>query len=242
MRADPSPLAGLGITQIVDHYDRIIRSLDRPPIIMGHSFGGTFTQILLDRGLGAAGVAIDSAAVKGVLKLPFSTLRTAWPALRNPANRKKVVPLSLKQFRWRITSHLDAAASAEPYAEYYVPGSGRVLFEGGLANFNPKAPTAVNFRNDQRAPLLFIAGGDDHVSPPSLNRANFKKQRKSAAATEFKVFPDRTHFTLGQPGWEEVADFALSWAISMIPAPTLTDHDLNGSDVVAVGTDAPQAG
>src|SRR4051812_40897835 len=72
LRADPSPLRDLAITKIVDHYDKIIRGLDRPPIIIGHSFGGLFTQLLLDRGLGAAGVALGTAAPKGVLKLPFS--------------------------------------------------------------------------------------------------------------------------------------------------------------------------
>jgi pimeloyl-ACP methyl ester carboxylesterase len=70
LHSDPSSIEHLGIQEIVDHYAAIIRELDRPPIVMCHSFGGAFTQILLDCGLGAAGVTIDSAAVKGVLRLP----------------------------------------------------------------------------------------------------------------------------------------------------------------------------
>ncbi len=106
LRSDPSPLRGIDITEVVDHYDKIIRGLDRPPIIIGHSFGGLFAQLLLDRGLGAAGVALSTAAPKGVLKLPLSTLRAAWPALGNPANLKKETPLTQKQFHWCFTNAL----------------------------------------------------------------------------------------------------------------------------------------
>lgn len=204
----------VGIKEIVDHYARVISELEKPPIIMGHSFGGAFTQILLDRGFGSAGVAIDSAAVKGVLTLPLSTLRSGWPALRNPGNRTRLVPLSLEQFRYRFTNGLDDKQTKAAYDRYYVPGPGRVLFQAATANFNPNAPTKVSFRNDDRAPLLFIAGEKDHVSPPALNKANYRRSRKANAVTEYKEFAGRSHFIVGQEGWEEVADYALSWAMS----------------------------
>jgi pimeloyl-ACP methyl ester carboxylesterase len=105
LRRDPSGIEHLGIREIVDHYASIIRELDRPPIVMGHSFGGAFAQILLDRGLGSAGVAIDSAAVKGVLRPPWSTLKSAFPVLKNPANNRAVA-LSLEEFRYRFTNTL----------------------------------------------------------------------------------------------------------------------------------------
>ena len=213
LRRDPSAIARLSIKEIIDHYDRLIRGLPQPPIIIGHSFGGAFTQVLVDRGLGAAGVAIDSAAVKGIMKLPLSTLRTGWPILRNPLNRHRAVPISVKQFHYRFTNHLTVEASKPLYDRYCVPATGRVLFEGASANFKPGAPTKVDFRNDRRSPLLLIAGGIDHVSPPSLNRANYKKYGKSKAVTDYKVFDGRVHFTLGQNGWEQVADYALDWAI-----------------------------
>jgi pimeloyl-ACP methyl ester carboxylesterase len=212
LRRDPAPIARLGIAAVVDHYDRIIRALDRPPVIMGHSFGGAFAQVLVDRGLGCAGVAIDSAAVKGITKLPFSTLRTGWPILRSPRNRGRAVPITLKQFHYRFTNHLTVAESAPLYERYCVPAAGRVLFEGAGANFKSNAPTKVDFHKDDRAPLLFIAGGLDHVSPPSINKANAKKYAGSKAVTDYREFPGRSHFTLGQKGWEDVADQALAWA------------------------------
>jgi pimeloyl-ACP methyl ester carboxylesterase len=225
LRRDPGPIATLDIRQIVNHYDRIIRGLDRPPVIMGHSFGAAFTQVLLDRGLGAAGVAIDSAAVKGVMRLPISTLRSGWPILRNPLNRHRAVAINVKQFRYRFTNHLTVEASAPLHDRYCVPATGRVLFEGASANFNRRAATKVDFANHRRAPLLFIAGGIDHVSPPSINKSNARKYRKSRAVTEYKEFEGRSHFTLGQDGWEEVADFALSWAVEQAARAPRADTD-----------------
>jgi pimeloyl-ACP methyl ester carboxylesterase len=216
LRADPAPLRGLGIAQIVDHYETIIRSFDAPPIIIGHSFGGAFTQILLDRGLGAAGVAIDSAPVKGVLTLPVSTLRTAFPVLKNPANRNRAIPLTPEQFHWRFTNHTTLEASRPLYERYCIPAAGRVLFEQAFANLNPKAPSRVDFRNGRRAPLLFVTGGIDRVSPPRLNQANAAKYRASAAITDVKQYPARSHWTVGQDGWEAVADHALHWALEQV--------------------------
>ena len=212
LRRDPSPIATLGITEIVDHYERIIRSLDNPPYIIGHSFGGLITQILLDRGLGAAGVAIAPAPVKGILFLPFSTLKVSFPALSNPANRHRAVPLTPEQFHYAFTNNLTEEESLAVYQRYAVPGPDHILFQAAFANFNPHAATAVDFHNNHRAPLLLISGGSDHVSPASVVEANFKLYRHSTAVTEYKNYPGRTHYTLGQDGWEEVADYALSWA------------------------------
>jgi pimeloyl-ACP methyl ester carboxylesterase len=180
------------VTEVVDYYDGIIRKLDSPPIIIGHSFGGLMTQILLDRGLGAAAVAIAPAPVKGILFLPFSTLKVSFPALANPAKNHRAVPLTPEQFHYAFTNNMSEDKSLKVYNHYAVPGPDHVLFQAALANFNPHAATAVNFENNERAPLLLISGGQDHVSPASVVEGNFKLYRKSNAITEYSTRWGRT--------------------------------------------------
>jgi pimeloyl-ACP methyl ester carboxylesterase len=218
LRRDTSGIDRLTVTEILDHYEKIIRELDSPPIIMGHSFGGGFTQVLLDRGLGAAGVAIDAANVKGVWKLPFSTIKSGWPVLKNPRNRHRAVGLTPKQFHYAFGNTLSEEESRQVYDRYHIPGPGGILFEGATVNL-PGTALRVDFDKPDRAPLLFIAGGADHIVPPAANRSNVKLYRKSKseAAVDYKEFPGRSHYTLGQEGWEAVADYALDWAEKNAP-------------------------
>jgi alpha-beta hydrolase superfamily lysophospholipase len=214
LRDDHSAIDDIGFGDVVDHYEGIVRELGSPPIIMGHSFGGAVTQVLLDRGVGAVGVAIDPAPIKGVLRLPPASLRSAFPALKNPANRHRAVMLTPEEFHYAFTNTLDDEEAAEAYERYAAPGPGKTLFEAALANFNPHAPTKVHFHNDDRAPLLLIAGQLDHVVPATIVRTEAKLQRKSKAITGYKEFAGRSHFIVGQDGWEVVADYALDWALN----------------------------
>jgi pimeloyl-ACP methyl ester carboxylesterase len=225
LRRDPSPLRGLGIKKIVDHYDQIIQGLDRTPIIIGHSFGGLFTQLLLDRGLGAAGVAIGTAPPKGVLALPASTLRAAFPALKNPFNRNGLAPLSPKQFQWRFTNTLSREESDDVYREQYIPGTNRAFFEDAFAALSSDSPATIDFPNPARPPLLLLVGGEDHISPPALNKTILKLQSQSPSVTDSKEYPGRTHFTAGMAGWEEVADYALDWALEHARTPQRSEME-----------------
>jgi pimeloyl-ACP methyl ester carboxylesterase len=120
--------------------------------------------------------------------------------------------LTPRQFHYAFTNTMSEVESLKVYERYQVPGSRSVLLEGAAANFNPRTVLRVNYANNDRAPLLFIAGGRDHLIPSSTNRSNAARYGKSTAITAFKEFPERSHFTLGQAGWEEVADHALNWA------------------------------
>jgi alpha-beta hydrolase superfamily lysophospholipase len=209
LRRSPDSYADLGFRRLVDHYERLILELDSAPIVMGHCFGGLVVQALLDRGLASCGVAIASAPIKGVWTLPYSTLRVVTPQLMHP---RACVPLTPQQFHYAFMNHTSAEESFHVYQRYAVPGADHVLFQAELANFNPFAETAVNTRRNNRAPLLMIAGSQDHLIPPSIVKANVRAYRKSSAVTEYKEFPGRTHFIIAQPGWQEVANFALDWA------------------------------
>ena len=202
----------------MDHLGDVVAELPNPPILTGHSFGGTFVQLLLDAGYGRAGVSIDGAGVKGVKALTFSEIRATFPVLKNPANLHRAVPITPEQFHYAFTNTLTEADSQGVYDRYAVPVPARILFQGGLANLTHDAATTYNFANDERAPLLFIAGGEDHILPPAVQQENYAKNAKhSTAISAYKMFPGRDHFTCGAPGWEQVADFALHWALDPRP-------------------------
>jgi alpha-beta hydrolase superfamily lysophospholipase len=230
LRRDPSSFASLGLKDVVDHYEQIIRELETPPIIVGYGFGGLIAQILLDRGWGAAGAAIASAPVRGIARLPLSMLKLAFSVLGNSFNSRETISLTPKQFHRAFTNSLTETESLDAFKRYVVPAPYRVLVQTAFANFTSHTAATVNFRNDTRAPLLLIAGGKDRVAPSSLVKANFELYRESKAETDYKEFRDRTHFIIGQDGWEKVADYVLGWALSRT----------NGSKLIAISkqTDA----
>ncbi|KAB1906624.1 alpha/beta hydrolase [Micromonospora sp. AMSO1212t] len=213
LRADPAPIAAQRIADIADHYEAIVRDLPRPPIIMGHSFGGLVAQLLLDRSLGAAVVAVHPAPVRGVLKLPPSTLRSGYSILHNPANRHRAVPFTPEDFRYAFGNTISQEQSDAAWERYAVPGAGHVLFEAAFANLDPNSATEIDKKRSDRAPLLITAGGEDHVVPATLASSIANLYRSSTALTGYREFPGRSHFVGGEPGWEEEADFALEWAV-----------------------------
>jgi pimeloyl-ACP methyl ester carboxylesterase len=214
LREDSSPIAQVTIPETLEHLQGIIAELDRPPILMGHSFGGALVQILLNRGFGAVGVAIDSVPTEGVRVLPRSQIKASFPVLSNPANRHRAVGFTPKQFHYAFTNTLTEEESQAVYDRYHVPAPGAWVWGGVLANFTPgHQETWVDYHNNDRGPLLFIAGGEDNIMPPEVNEANAKRYEKSSAHTDYRLFPGRSHYTVGQDGWEEVADFAREWAI-----------------------------
>ena len=215
VRRDPSALENVSITEIVDSYDRIIRALPEAPIIMGHSFGGIFTQMLLDRGLGVAGVGVEPGQPAGVLTLPFSTLRTGLPILSNPFRKAKANAFSKSHFHYTFGNDLTRAASDIEWDKSAVNSVNRVFFEGVLSLPRRKSGiTRVDFRKPDRAPLLLISGGIDHVAPPAIQRALLQRYAAGPSLVERIEFPGRSHRIVSQDGWEEVADYALDWAVS----------------------------
>jgi pimeloyl-ACP methyl ester carboxylesterase len=221
LREDTSELAGLGVAEIVDHYEALIRALPAPPVLVGHSFGGLFVQLLLDRGVGKAGVAIDPASPKGVLRVAPSSLKSAGPAIKHPGNRHGVVELTPEQFNYGFTNTFEPEAAAAAYERYAVPETGRIFFQAGFANFSLHSPLEIDFRNDDRAPLLFITGDQDHTIPAGTVQSNVKKFRHSSARTDLLEFAGRSHLHMVQDGWEEIAAAILSW-LTEVDAPRAT--------------------
>jgi pimeloyl-ACP methyl ester carboxylesterase len=220
LNEDASPIEALTIPAVVEHYEGIVGELDKPPILMGHSMGGLIVQILLDHGYGAAGVAIDSVAPEGVRRVPLAQTRAAFPVLRNPANRHRAVGFTPEQFHYGFANTLSREDSDEVYERYHVPAPGSFIWAAVLANFTPGHQEGyVDYDNEERAPLLLIAGGEDHLQPAAVSESNFKHYRHSNATTDYNEFPGRSHYTVGEDGWEEVADYALDWAVEHAKRP-----------------------
>jgi pimeloyl-ACP methyl ester carboxylesterase len=209
--ANPEVFAHKSVGQVADHFEGIIRALDRKPAIVGHSFGGLLTQILAGRSLAAVSVAIDPAPFRGVLPLPISSLKSALPVLGNPANRNRAVPLTYDQFRYGFANAVSEEEATELYETYAVPASGTPLFQAATANLNPWTEAKVDSKNPARGPLLIISGELDHTVPWAIANASYKRQQRNEGVTEIVQMPGRGHALTIDSGWRAVADTALAF-------------------------------
>lgn len=206
LRASPHPnLHRIGQREIVAHYEAIIRDLPEQPILIGHSVGGVFVQHLMDRGLGVAGVVIDPAPTPGVPLYPHAII-SALPVFLDPFSRNRVKHMSRRFFARRFAQTVRADRADALYDRYIIPTPGRVYWDGVIN------PMKIDWRNPARAPMLLIGGGGDLIADAAMTRAIFAKQKRAPTLTEYREFPGRSHWTLLDIGWEEVADVALDWA------------------------------
>jgi pimeloyl-ACP methyl ester carboxylesterase len=213
LREDPQPIVDLRVPAIIEKLEGVIGALDAPPILMGHSAGGAFMQIVMDHGFGASGVAINSAPTEGVPVVPFSQVKATFPVLKNPANHGRAVGFDHDQWHYAFTNGMSEEQSRALYERYHIPASGRILWDASLANLLPgHQDTWVDYHNDERAPLLFLSGSEDHLMPPRIQASN-AKHYKSDTVTEVEVF-DGPHLMPSQDGWEAIADRALEWAVA----------------------------
>ena len=207
----PEVFAGKSIAQIADHFETIIGGLDRKPAIIGHSTGGLLTQILAGRGLAAVSVAIDPAPFRGVLPLPISSLKSAFPVLGNPANRNRAVPLTYDQFRYSFANAVSEDEAKQLYDTYAVPTPGKPLFQAAAANLNPWTEDKVDTKNPDRGPMLLISGELDHTVPWAIVNASYKQQQDNPGVTEIEKIPGHGHALTIDSGWRETADKALAF-------------------------------
>jgi non-heme chloroperoxidase len=210
-RANPDVLAGKGLKQVGDHTADVISRLQKKPAVMGHSTGGLLAQLIADRGLSAATVAIDPGPFRGVLPVPFSSLRSSWPVLRNPFGRGKAVTLTLDQFKYGWANALSDEEAKRAYETYHVAAPAKALMQMVNANINPASEAKLDPKNPERGPLLVIDGEVDHTVPWAIANASYKRQSKNAAVTEIRKIPNRGHSLTIDDGWREVAQTALDF-------------------------------
>lgn len=210
-RANPEAMAKKSLGQIADHTAEVIAALERKPAVMGHSTGGLLAQLIADRGLSAATVAIDPGPFRGVLPVPISSIRSSLPVLSNPLNKNRAVMLTLEQFKYGWANALSEEEAKELYDRYHVPAPGLPLMQMVNANLNPFTEAKLDPKNPSRGPLLIIDGEKDHTVPWAIASASYKKQRANEAVTEIKSIPNRGHSLTIDSGWREVCEAALEF-------------------------------
>lgn len=201
----PDPELGkLTLTDVLTQLTGIIQTLDEKPILIGHSMGGLITQLLLQRDLAAAGVAIDSAPPVGVFTTELSFVKANWEHINPFASQSQPIAMTFERFQYAFVNSLPESEQRAAFERYVVPESRRVPRES-------LTRTAMIDFKKPHAPLLFIAGGNDHIIPASLNRNNYAKYKASLSITDYKEFAGRAHFIIGQKNWEEVAEYVVGW-------------------------------
>jgi non-heme chloroperoxidase len=210
-RQNADAVANHGIEEITASYRRVIATLNAPPVVIGHSFGGLIAQKLLADGQARAAIAIDPGQIKGVKPVPLAQIRSGLPVLANPGNKKKAVSLTNHQFRYAFGNAIPEAESDELFDRWAIPGPGRPLFEASTANISKTSPAAVDTKNSNRGPLLIVGGGKDHTVPEVVAEAAYKLYSGSNATTDYQVFADRGHSLVFDHGWREIAEYTLAW-------------------------------
>lgn len=218
-RQRPEVFARKMVQAVTDHYLEAIGGLNAKPAVVGHSFGGLIAQKIAGVGASAATVSIDPAPGRGVLPLPPSALKAGFPVLGNPANARRSVTLTFEEFTYGWTNNLSEEESRQLYDEFHVAASGVPIFQAAVANLNPFSETKVDYKAEDRGPILLISGEKDHTVPHAITHAAYKKHAHNTnAVTEFVEIPGRGHSLTIDSGWREVAQTALEFIQKYGPA------------------------
>jgi pimeloyl-ACP methyl ester carboxylesterase len=200
----PDPELGrLTLSAVLDNLAEVIRGVGEKPILIGHSMGGLIAQLLLQRDLAAAAVAIDPAPPMGVFTISWPFLKSNFPHIDPLVTQSKPIEMTFTRFQYTFVNGMPLEAQRAAYDRYVVPESRRVPAQ------SLTRVARIDFTG-QHAPLLLIAGSNDHLIPASLVKSTYGHY-KGASSTDFKEFAGRTHFIVGQENWQDVADFVASW-------------------------------
>ena len=201
----PDPdIASIRLAPLTDYYAEIANRFTEKPILIGHSIGGLMVQLLLQRDLGTAGVAIHPVAPQGLLTFELSFYKSTWHPLGLFTDSDESYLMSFEDWQYIFTNGMPYEAQREAYDKFVVPESKKVSRDGlteaahiDFAKYHP--------------PLLITSGSTDHIIPASLNHTNYLKYKDSRSITDYKEFEGRNHFVLGQPTWREDAEYILNW-------------------------------
>ncbi|MFD0766903.1 alpha/beta hydrolase [Mucilaginibacter lutimaris] len=203
-RHPDADVASQRLVKLTAYFAAIVSAQPEKPILIGHSMGGLISQILVQKHLASAAVAIHSLQPQGIFTFKFSFYRAGWKALGFFTDPHKTYLMSFPEWQYAFTNGMPYDLQKDAYYNLLVP-------ESKLLVRDATTPAAKIDFASPHVPLLFIAGSTDHFIPASLNYTNYKKYSHKGSVTTFREFSGRNHFVLGQPGWEEIADYILEW-------------------------------
>lgn len=203
-RHPDADVASQRLANLTAYFAGIVEQLPEKPILIGHSMGGLITQLLLQKDLAAAGIAIHSLQPQGIFTFKFSFYKAGWGALGFFTDTRKTYLMSFTEWQYAFTNGMPFDVQKEAYYNLLVPES-KLLVRDATTS-----AAKVDFARPH-APLLFLAGSTDRFIPASLNYSNYKKYTDRNSITDYKEFAGRNHFVLGQPDWKENVDFILNW-------------------------------
>ncbi|GAB4048273.1 alpha/beta hydrolase [Spirosoma litoris] len=218
-RHPDSEIASNRLADLTNYYAQIVEQLPEKPILIGHSIGGLMVQLLLQRGLGAAGIAIHSVPPQGIFTFKLSFLKAGWGPLGFFTSTKETYMMSFKDWQYAFTNGMPLQQQKDGYYQFALPESKLIVRD------TITAAAHVDF-SKPHAPLLLTSGSTDHTIPASLNYDNYRKYQHSDSITDYKEFEGRNHFVLGQPTWKEDADYILNWINNTLPQPEITSKIL----------------
>ncbi|MFT3794862.1 alpha/beta hydrolase [Flavobacterium sp.] len=200
----PDPeVASMRLAQLVEHFKNVAISLPEKPIIIGHSIGGLVAQILNNRGLASAVVAIHSVPPQGIFTFKLSFLIAGWGPLGLFTSAQKTFLMNFRQWQYAFTNGMPLEWQEKGYEQFAIPESKRIVRD------TTTSAAKVDFGKPHR-PMLFVAGSTDHTIPASLNKSNYTKYTHADSVRDYAEF-ERNHFVLGQPGWQEIALYIDQW-------------------------------
>lgn len=203
-RQPDAAIASNRLAALTDYYSNMVEQLPEKPILIGHSIGGLLVQLLLQRELAAAGIAIHSVPPQGIMTFKWSLLKAGWGPLGFFTSTRKSYLMSFKQWQYAFTNGMPCQEQKQAYYQQAIPES-KLIVRDTITR-----AARINFEKPH-APLLLTSGSTDHTIPASLNYSNYKKYLKGGSVTDYKEFNGRNHFVLGQSTWKEDAEFILGW-------------------------------
>jgi alpha-beta hydrolase superfamily lysophospholipase len=207
-RQPDARVAANRLSALTDYYSNIAENLPENSVLIGHSIGGLIVQLMLQRGLGSAGVAIHSVPPQGIMTFKFSFLKAGWGPLGFFTSSKKSFLMSFEQWQYAFTNGMDYDTQQKTYSEFAIPES-KLIVRDTITK-----AAKIDFKKPH-APLLLTSGSEDHTIPASLNYANYKKYSDKNSVTAYREFKGRNHFVLGQPTWQEDADYIFAWLAAL---------------------------